>query len=160
MISYQRKTTGNSRLVYKELNGREADWPGEREVIRQLVMDSATLKLASNDTLFYFFSALPSESSIDFPCWVGMEIVGPFEDNNDFELHSYDLDAGEVLSFPLTTLSLKFSWSDLDYFYQVAKKVLESERQGIAETWRLRLETHYQEDEQVSFKLFLEFFPK
>jgi len=126
--------TPNSRLLFKESLEIAGDWYLIADELGQFIENQRQFQLANGELIIYFFAPSQSASFADENIWVGKEVIGPSEiDDEEFDL--YDLEAGFCYSHKVDlTHNLP-----LQEIYRLESEIRQNSSLNFAASWRIRL---------------------
>ncbi|MFN8369740.1 MAG: hypothetical protein U0T83_03840 [Bacteriovoracaceae bacterium] len=160
MSDYKVIETGNARLLYTTSNGWGEDWENQIVLIEDFLEEHPKLNEANFNYYLYFFCFPWEDQFLEEECWVGKEIIGfvELEEEDDY-LHVHDLDRCTVYSFELDDNQIAAMNSDqMGDFIEKAYETLQNKNIQVADTWRIKISIEYGVKNDLKLKMFYEFF--
>ena len=150
--------TPNARLLYKESLESGLDWQSLGHEIDLFLQEMPSLGPVDNSLYLYFFESVESPEELLIDPWVGKEVVGfaDLEEEEEFVLH--DLYRGKILALRLEGINRP----DLELAEVLQKEFVERQKfageHALAETWRLKFWPKRNKDHSFEMVAELQFF--
>lgn len=138
---FEKINTPNARLFYLEAPSFELDYSYYYGQLINSLEQINELKRANSRLYLYFF--LPSNDELfneeDF--WIGIDVLGYYEPDEEAEYALFDTEISETYSFPVVSEGA-FSLTFQEIFEKEKKcrEMLGKTGQKLADTWRVTIE--------------------